>query len=191
MDEKLQAIITRLREIEEEFEEEVSRVGKDIKYRIEGRKVHFEKSVGEYHRSLRTSMYRFWRHTKLRYLIISAGIYIMIFPVVMIDILLFLFQSIVFPLLDLEKVPRSEFVVIDRHKLQYLNIFEKLGCVYCSYANGVAAYYSEVAGATESYYCPIKHARRARKPHAYYHEFVPYGHAEEYRERMIELGKET
>lgn len=189
MSEKLNTIVQKMRELEEEFEEEITRVGKDIKYRIEGKKVHFEQSVMEYHRSFRRTIYRYFRDARFRNLVVSFGIYIMFFPVVVIDLLLFLFQSAVFPLLDLEKVPRSEFVVIDRHKLQYLNLFEKLGCVYCSYANGVAAYFSEVAGATESYYCPIKHARRIRKPHAYYHEFVPYGKAEEYHDRMVELGK--
>lgn len=187
MSEKLNAIIQKIKELEEEFEEEITRVGKDLKYRIEGRKIHFEQSVAEYHRSLRKSIYRFFRDLQFRNLLVSIGIYVMFFAIVVIDLLVFLFQSIVFPLLGLEKISRSEFIVIDRHKLQYLNFFEKLGCVYCSYANGVAAYYSEVAGATESYYCPIKHARRVRKPHAYYHEFVPYGYAEEYRERIDEL----
>jgi hypothetical protein len=190
MNEKLGAIVKKIRELEEEFEEEITRVGKDIKYRIEGRKILFERSVMEYHRSLRTSIYRYLRITNVKNLILSAGIYIMFFPVAVIDLLVFLFQSIVFPRLGLEKVSRSEFIVFDRHKLQYLNFFQKVGCVYCSYVNGVAAYYSEVAGAAESYYCPIKHARRIRKPHAYYHEFVPYGHAEEYRERINELRKE-
>jgi len=48
----------------------------------------------------------------------------------------------------------------------------------------------EVAGRTEQYWCPIRHARRVRGPHAHYREFVDYGDAEAYRTRLIPLRDE-
>ena len=75
-------------------------------------------------------------------------------------------------------------MVIDRHHLAYLNAIEKLNCVYCGYANGVFAYVREIAGRTEQYWCPIRHAKRVRSPHAHYRTFVDYGDAEGYQCRL-------
>ena len=61
------------------------------------------------------------------------------------------------------------------------NLIEKLGCVYCSYANGLLAYVTEIAARTEQHFCPIKHARALLRPHAYYANFVPYGDPRAYR----------
>ncbi|MBN8910922.1 MAG: hypothetical protein J0H65_02475, partial [Rhizobiales bacterium] len=40
---------------------------------------------------------------------------------------------------------------------------------------------------TEVYWCPIKHARRTAGAHQYYREFVDYGDAEAYRQRISAL----
>jgi hypothetical protein len=84
------------------------------------------------------------------------------------------------------RVRRGDFVVIDRHRLGYLNTLEKINCAYCGYANGVIAYGREVASRTESYWCPIKHAQRWPGPHPRYAEFMDYGdevdHVDRWRE---------
>jgi hypothetical protein len=51
----------------------------------------------------------------------------------------------------------------------------------------VLAYVREVAARTETYWCPIKHARPVRDPHARYHSFVEFGDAAGYRRRMPKL----
>lgn len=76
---------------------------------------------------------------------------------------------------------RRDYLVFDRAHLAYLNLIEKINCAYCSYANGLAAYVKEVAGRTEQFWCPIKHARRMPQAHPYYGGFVDYGDAEGYR----------
>ena len=63
----------------------------------------------------------------------------------------------------LKKFPRSDFIAIDRHQLAYLNVIEKVNCAYCGYANGVAAYFREVAARTEEYWCPIKARQKGEK----------------------------
>jgi hypothetical protein len=60
-------------------------------------------------------------------------------------------------------------------------MLEKLNCAYCSYANGLIAYVREIAGRTEQYWCPIKHARRVIGAHPRYALFEDYGDAEGYR----------
>ena len=82
---------------------------------------------------------------------------------------------------------RSDHVVFDRARLAYLNWIEALNCLYCSYANGVIAQVREIAGRTEQYWCPIKHALRTADPHRRYVQFLEYGDAEGYRSRLEAL----
>jgi hypothetical protein len=81
-------------------------------------------------------------------------------------------------------------MVIDRGHLAYLNVIEKINCVYCSYANGLIAYVQEIASLTEQYWCPIKHARRVIATHERYRKFVDYGDAESYHTGLAALREE-
>ena len=82
------------------------------------------------------------------------------------------------------RVKRTEYVVVDRHQLAYLNGIQKLNCIYCGYANGVVAYTREIVSRTEQYWCPIKHARHVKTPHELYRQFLDYGDADGFRERL-------
>jgi len=75
-------------------------------------------------------------------------IYSMVVPIVLLDLSMSLYRAACFPLYRISKVDRSQFVAIDRHRLAYLNISEKLNCTYCGYANGVLAYAREIAART-------------------------------------------
>jgi hypothetical protein len=90
-------------------------------------------------------------------------------------------QQVCFRAWGVARVPRSGYLVIDRHRLAYLNGIEKLNCVFCGYANGLLAYVREVAARTELYWCPIRHGRLVRSPHARYRHFTRYGDARAYR----------
>lgn len=79
---------------------------------------------------------------------------------------------------------RSQYIVLDRHRLGYLNWIEALNCGYCAYANGVIAYVREIASRTEEYWCPIKHALKVVDPHQRYYEFLEFGDADGYRTRL-------
>ena len=85
------------------------------------------------------------------------------------------------------RVRRDAYIVFDRQHLAYLNLIEKMNCGYCGYANGVLAYVREIAGRTEQYRCPIRHAKRLRAPHSHYREFVDYGDASGYQRRLLPL----
>jgi hypothetical protein len=114
-------------------------------------------------------------------------IYSMIVPIALLDAWLSLYQLLCFPLFGLRKVKRSAYIVIDRHKLAYLNAIEKLNCVFCGYANGVFAYAREIAGRTETYWCPIKHRTHVRDAHRHYRHFAEYGDAAGYKQRLPHL----
>jgi hypothetical protein len=45
----------------------------------------------------------------------------------------------------------------------------------------------EVAGRTEQYWCPIKHAWHTPQPHWRYGEFVDFGDGEVYRQELQAL----
>jgi hypothetical protein len=82
---------------------------------------------------------------------------------------------------------RRDYLSFDRRHLSYLNIFEKLNCIYCACVNGVLAYMTEMAARTEQYWCPIKHAGCVKCAHSRYKNFFDYGDAEQYRQHIEEI----
>lgn len=102
-------------------------------------------------------------------------IYSVYIPLTLLDLMASIYQAVCFPIYGIEKINRSDYVVIDRHKLSYLSWVEKFNCVYCGYGNGVLAYVSEIASKTESYWCPVKHGERIKNPHQHYDSFCEYG----------------
>lgn len=128
---------------------------------------------------------RFLRESNFATVATALVIYSLVVPLAFLDAMVALYQLICFPVYGIPRVPRGKYVVIDRHRLDYLNGIEKLSCVYCGYANGLIAWVRAVATRTEQYWCPIKHARPAQ-PHDRYPEFLDYGDAEGYRERLDE-----
>jgi hypothetical protein len=108
-------------------------------------------------------------------------IYALIVPLLLLDLFVTAYQAACFPAYGIPKVRRSDYLVFDRHHLRYLNAIEKLNCAYCSYANGLIAYVREIAGRTEQYWCPIKHARRVIGAHPRYAMFEDYGDADGYK----------
>jgi len=174
-------ILGKIQALEQDLEQEFEARRARFQYRLERRKVLFEQDVAERHRALRKGVLKFWRESRFLNFITSPVIYALVLPLLLLDLSLSLFQLVCFPIYGLKKVPRSDFIVIDRHHLAYLNWVEKLNCAYCGYANGVIAYGREIASRTEKRWCPIKHANRVRGVHHRYYEFDDYGDAENYR----------
>ncbi len=122
---------------------------------------------------------RFFRHA------ISAPIiYFMIIPLVMFDLFLEIYHQICFRLYSLPIVRRRDYIRIDRHRLSYLNWFEKMNCAYCGYGNGLINYASVILANTESYWCGIKHDKykgfHAPKHHK---NFSEYGNAKDFKKK--------
>jgi hypothetical protein len=107
-------------------------------------------------------------------------IYGMALPLMILDLSVSLYQLGCFTAWGIQRVPRREYVVIDRHRLGYLNPVQKLNCVFCGYGNGVIAYAREITARTEQYWCPIKHALKVKGSHDRYRDFQAYGDAEGY-----------
>jgi hypothetical protein len=183
-------LLEHMARLEREIEAELVLARARWRYRIEAGRVRFEDDVRQAHRRLKQNVAAFLRESSIRNLATAPLIYSLVVPIALLDLWITVYQAICFRAYGITLVRRSTYIVIDRQHLGYLNTLEKLNCVYCGYANGVFAYVREIAGRTEQYWCPIRHARRVRTPHPHYQDFVEYGDAAGYRQRLIPLRRQ-
>lgn len=184
---QLDALMERLRSVEAEIEVELTKRREELRFRIENRRIVFEKEVLRMHRAIKTQLARYIIDANPLVILTAPVIYSMIVPIVLLDLTVMAYQAICFPVYGIPKVRRRDYLVFDRHHLAYLNAIEKLNCAYCSYANNMVAFAREVAARTEIYWCPIKHARRVLGPHPHYQGFADFGDAEAFRAKLAEL----
>ena len=135
------------------------------------------------HRRHRRSSWKHLRTTRLLVILSSPLIYVCVLPFLLLDASVAIFQLVCFPIYGIPKVRRKDHLVFDRGRLAYLNTIEKVGCIYCSYANGLLALITEIAARSQQYFRPIKQAHRLLQTHSRYGRFLPYGDARAYREQ--------
>jgi hypothetical protein len=187
MNPRITELLDRLGQIEEEIEQELRRRRAELHVDFEHRRIVFEREVLDAQRRFKTGLLKYLRNAELRNVVTAPVIYSVIFPLLLLDLFVTVYQRLCFPLYGIPRVRRRDYLVFDRAHLAYLNLIEKLNCTYCSYANGLIAYIKEIVGRTEQYWCPIKHARRVRQAHPHYGEFVDYGDAEAFRQELQAL----
>lgn len=190
MNPRIQELLDRIRQIEEELEREVKRRRGELNADFEQRRVFFAREIKQQQRRFKTGLLTYVLHAEWRHLVSAPFVYAVIIPLLLLDLFVSLYQRVCFPLYRIARVRRRDYLVYDRGALAYLNLLEKLNCLYCSYANGLVAYVREVLARTEQYWCPIKHARRTLQPHERYHGFVDYGNAAAYRAELRALRAE-
>ena len=184
---KLQELIEQIKNLEKELYEELQKRQEKFYYQIQGKKVRFEKAVRRHHKALSTGFFAYLFQARLRNMLTVPFIWAGMAPAVFLDVVVSIFQTVCFPIYQIPKVRRSNYIVIDRHSLAYLNIIEKINCVYCGYFNGLIAYVHEISARTEQHWCPIKHARRTDHFHSRYSKFLEFGDGDNYRERFNEV----
>jgi len=187
MNPRIEALVDKIRSLEDDLETELAKRREEFRYTVHERAVRFEEEVLRRHRALKVRLSRYVLGARPLMILTAPVIYSVIIPLVLLDLFLTVYQLVCFPVYGIPKVARASYLVFDRRHLAYLNGLEKLNCAYCSYANGLIAYAREIAGRTEQYWCPIKHARRIRGTHGHYGRFVDYGDAEAYREELESL----
>ncbi len=184
MTEKLIGLVDQIQKLQDELDREIAKRRKDLGYSLSGHLVAFEKAAAEGHRALRIGVLAYFREAGILAVLTAPVIYAVVVPILFLDLSVSLYQQICFRAYGIARVRRADYMIFDRRHLRYLNWAEALNCLYCSYANGVIAYAREIAGRTEKYWCPIKHAFRTPDPHQHYFEFLDYGDADGYRERL-------
>ena len=190
MDDRIEALIKKISHLEKELAQEIQKREREFYYRIVGRKVRFEKEVKKQHRALMQRLGRYLSEAALLNILTTPVIWFILIPSFFLDATVSAYQAICFPVYGIPKVKRRRYIIIDRHALSYLNVIEKLNCVYCGYFNGLMGYVREIAARTEQYWCPIKHARRVAAMHSRYGKFLEYGDAEGYRAHLEEIRRD-
>lgn len=190
MNQKINDLISRIRELEEEVELEIASRRVQFHFTLDDRRVRFEREVLAQHRRLKISVLRYLAQARLRNLISAPFIYAVLLPLLLVDLAVTGYQWLCFPLYRIPRVRRRDYFIFDRNSLAYLNIIEKVNCTYCAYASGLTRYVMEIAGRTEQYWCPIKHARRVLEAHSRYERFVDFGDAEAYRAELDTLRRD-
>lgn len=181
MNEEIEKLLSQLSKLETQIEEAIDAKSEKFFQGLKDGKAQFDEATLSAHRAVKTGVDKYIFKTNLATLLSIPFVYGMMIPFVILDFGLFVYQLTCFSLWQIPKVKRADYIVIDRQSLAYLNIIEKINCVYCGYGNGLLAYGHEIASLTEQYWCPIKHAKRPAATHKRYKDFLQYGDAEGFK----------
>lgn len=183
MNDRIRHLLNQLEDAEKELEKALQEHRVHLNFSMKGKRVEFEQSVKEAHKQVKIGLIK-WLGNRPINLLTAPIIYGMIFPMLLLDACISLYQAICFPIYKIPCVKRGDYIVFDRHHLSYLNIVEKSHCMYCTYGNGLLAFATEIIARTEQYFCPIKHARKMLGRHARYAKFVEFGDAADFQAKL-------
>jgi hypothetical protein len=187
MNERLDALRARIRELEGELVRGAKAGEAGFCHGIHAGKARLTGAVRAEHKRLRVGFGRYLVHSRFLVLATSPMIWLCVVPIALADLIGSLYQAICFPIYGIPRVRRGDYLVFDRHRLDYLNFFEKVNCDYCAYVNGILGYFTEIAARTEQHWCPVKHAGCVRCEHSRYGHFLEFGDAETYRSKVEEI----
>jgi len=157
----IQEIIEQMKNLEKRLSIEIQKKQKEFFYKINGRKVRFDKATREYHKTLMTKVRTYLYRAGILKIITAPLVWFCIIPALFLDFVVMIFQLICFPVYKIPKVSRSDYIVLDRHSLKYLNVI-----------------------GAEQHWCPIKHARKVGSKHSRYNKFLDYGDADSYKKEI-------
>jgi hypothetical protein len=184
MNDRLEMLLEKFRTLERELAMEFQKKQEEFFYQVHKKKVRFQREIRLEHKRLVVPVLQYIRNARPLAILTVPVIWSCAFPALFLDLTITIYQAICFPVYGIPKVRRGDYIVLDRHNLSYLNIIEKMNCVYCGYFNGLVAYAREMAARTEQHWCPIKHARRVGGIHNRYKYFFDYGDANRYRQEI-------
>ena len=122
----------------------------------------------------------------LKHIIVIPIVSTCVIPLAFLDLWAEIYHRVCFPLCRIPYVKRSNYIRIDRHKLKYLNIFQKIYCIYCGYASGVLQYCVKIAAETERYWCGIQHEEDdSFVPPSHHKDFPKYGDEDDFKSRYL------
>jgi hypothetical protein len=187
MNDRVRQILDQISILEDEIQSELNKQGSKWFYQIQGKRIEFERSIKETHRSIKMGIIHWFMTVRPQNYLTAPIIYGMAVPMVLFDLGVTFYQWTCFPIYGISRVRRSDYIVFDRRHLAYLNFIEKFDCLYCSYGNGLMAYATEIFARTEQYFCPIKHAQKVVGRHARYKYFLDYGDAADLHNKFEEI----
>ena len=129
MNPKIDELLGRIKALEAELEQEIVARQAELRFRLENRKVRFEREMLERHRQFKVGVLRYLAGTPWRHLLSAPVIYSMIVPLLLLDLGVSLYQALCLPLYRIPKVKRRDYFSFDREQLAYLNLIEKFNCL--------------------------------------------------------------
>lgn len=186
MPSKISELLKRFEALRHDVEREYDRLTKEYGYSIEKHKVVFLEEFARKNKRFRESFFRMVFNAPIRHILSIPFIYMMILPAILLDMFLTIYQYTAFPLYRIPRVERGDHFIYERRFLNYLNWFQKINCLYCSYVNGLFAYAVEIGAKTERYWCPLKATHHPRFTHPLYNDFADYGNPEEWVAKYTE-----
>ena len=184
MNDKIRQLLTQIGALEDDLRTALHEQETRMFFEIKGKRVVFEQSINAAHYRLKRGILRWIVTDRPQNFLTGPIIYGMAVPLLLLDLCVTFYQAACFPIYGIAKVRRSDYIVIDRQYLGYLNFYERFHCTFCAYANGLIAYAGEIIARTEQYFCPIKHARKVLGTHPRYARFLDYGEAADYHARL-------
>ncbi|QDT02162.1 hypothetical protein K227x_05330 [Rubripirellula lacrimiformis] len=187
MSKNLGSLLEEIHELERAVSDKIQQTKQDLPFEIAHGRAFFRPDVRRRHKIMAKRAWRTIRESSFLTFATAPVIYSLLIPISLLDLLVTVYQWTCFPIYRIPRVRRDEYVVIDRHLLGYLNVIEKINCIYCGYGNGVLAYAREIASRTEQYWCPIKHAKHVKGCHARQCLFCEFGDADGYSRSFTSL----
>ncbi|MDO8465108.1 MAG: hypothetical protein Q7S46_07640 [Gallionella sp.] len=187
MNNRIQQILDQITALEDELHTAIEQHEGRLRYQIEGKRVMFEQTIKDAHLRLKVGVFRWFMTVRPQNFLTAPIIYGMIVPLILFDLCVSFYQLTCFPIYGIARVRRANYIVLDHQHLAYLNIIEKVDCMYCSYAVGLLGYAREITARTEQYFCPIKHARKVLGAHSRYKHFLDYGDAANLHDKVEEF----
>lgn len=184
MDNRVDEIVEQIKKLEVELFDELAKKQNEFFYTLEDKKAKFEESVIKEGRQKIISSIKYLSSFSFLVILTMPFIWLMMIPALLVDIFVTVYQTVCFPIYKIPKVKRSDYIIIDRYNLFYLDRVEKINCWYCEYFNGVIAYTREIAARTEQFWCPIKHSVPQKESHSRYDKFFDFGDYRKYREEL-------
>ncbi len=184
MKSKIEQILRDIEAKKQELYEEYEKLREKYDFSYIKWKIIFSEKAKKYQSGFKVPLRTYAIPKSYKHMLSIPFIYGMIFPALFLDICLFIYQQTALRLYGIPLVKRSDYIIFDRKHLNYLNLMQKINCLYCSYVNGLFQYAVEVAGRTEKYWCPIKAARRKAGSHNWEEYFADYGNPEEFKKQF-------
>jgi hypothetical protein len=184
IDSKIKKYLEKIDLLHESLQKEYERLATKYGFSIAKRRIIFIKKFNERNRNFRIPVWKYVIPKNIRHFLSIPFIYMMIIPAVILDLFIMLYNVVALPLYRIPKVERKDHFIYDRQFLAYLNIIQKINCIYCSYVNGLFSYATEIGARTERYWCPIKAAHKPISNHRLYKDFADYGSPEQWSEKF-------
>lgn len=181
---KIKELLAKIDSLNNALQAEQARLAEKYGFSIKQRRIIFVDKIKKQHKKWRIPAWKYVIPHSLRHFLSIPFIYMMIFPAVTLDVFITLYNWTALPLYRIPPVKRNEYIIYDRRFLVYLNIIQKINCLYCSYINGLFAFAGEIGARTERYWCPVKYAKKAKFRHGWYDDFADYGNPKEWNEKF-------